>query len=809
MEEKQEEKIIVRDIEQEMKTSYIDYAMSVIVSRALPDVRDGLKPVHRRILYSMYEDGITSDKPYRKCANTVGSVLGRYHPHGDSSVYDAMVRLAQDFSMRYPLIDGHGNFGSIDGDSPAAMRYTEARMAKISNYMLADIEKNTVNFMPNYDDRLQEPTVLPAKIPALLINGSSGIAVGMATNIPPHNLAEVIDGVVAYINNTNISLKDMLKIIKGPDFPTGGVILSHSELKQAYETGKGKVYMRAKMHIENDSSDRKSIVITEFPYQVNKSSLLQKIATFREENKYNFGEIAEIRDESDRQGIRAVIKLKKDANVKTIYEALLKNTELQTTFGINMVAIANGKPKQMSLMDIISYYTEYQREIILRRSKYDLEQAKEREHILSGLIIAIKNIDAVVKIIKTSQNTTEAKKRLREKFNLSERQAQAILDMRLARLTSLEVYKLEAELKKLRELIKELTAIVNSKKLQFNIVKEELLQIKKQYKSDRKTRISKTEENLQIALEPKQPVAQNVIILKSAQGNFKCVNLRQYNYAQKEVNENNTLFDVHTLKFETESTKTLLAFSNLGNCFKVDVKDFSESRYRDKGCEESKIFKELGSNETIVALFDNDETNGKDNLIFLTKQGMIKKTAFSEYGLLKKYFQGMKLKDDDEILSVVKEPEAYTIVFVTKTGMVLNAESNDVPVQGRISGGVKGINLSSGDYCVGADLSGDAGEIMAITDKGYAKRVLVSNVDKMARYRKGLKFINFATDNGKSLIFAKVVTNPFVLGCVDNENGLHFRNTDLIPIEARVGKGKAVEKMKKSLSITKAFAINN
>lgn len=801
--------MLYKNLDTVLHESMIPYSEHVILDRALPRVEDGLKPVQRRILYSMLELGVTPEKPFRKSARIVGDCLGKYHPHGDKSVYDAMVRMAQPFNTNELLVSGHGNFGSVDGDGAAAMRYTEARLAPLAMELLRDLEKNTVKWGLNFDDTLKEPEILPGRFPNLLVNGSTGIAVGLATNIPPHNLAEVIDGVVAYINNPSITLKDMLKIIKGPDFPTGGVILSHSELKQAYETGKGKVYMRAKMHIENDSADRKSIVITEFPYQVNKSSLLQKIATFREENKYNFGEIAEIRDESDRQGIRAVIKLKKDANVKNIYEALLKNTELQTTFGINMVAIANGKPKQMSLMDIISYYTEYQREIILRRSKYDLEQAKEREHILSGLIIAIKNIDAVVKIIKTSQNTTEAKKRLREKFNLSERQAQAILDMRLARLTSLEVYKLEAELKKLRELIKELTAIVNSKKLQFNIVKEELLQIKKQYKSDRKTRISKTEENLQVALEPKQPVAQNVIILKSAQGNFKCVNLRQYNYAQKEVNENNTLFDIHTLKFETESTKTLLAFSNLGNCFKVDVKDFSESRYRDKGCEESKIFKELGSNETIVALFDNDETNGKDNLIFLTKQGMIKKTAFSEYGLLKKYFQGMKLKDDDEILSVIKEPEAYTIVFVTKTGMVLNAESNDVPIQGRISGGVKGINLSSGDYCIGADLSGDAGEIIAITDKGYAKRVLISNVDKMARYRKGLKFINFSNDNGKNLVFAKVVTNPFVVGCVDNENGLHFRNTDLIPIEARVGKGKPVEKMKKSLSITKAFAINN
>ena len=801
--------MLYKNLDTVLHESMIPYSEHVILDRALPRVEDGLKPVQRRILYSMMELGVTPDKPFRKSARIVGDCLGKYHPHGDKSVYDAMVRMAQPFNTNVLLVNGHGNFGSVDGDGAAAMRYTEARLAPLAMELLRDLEKNTVKWGLNFDDTLKEPEILPGRFPNLLVNGSTGIAVGLATNIPPHNLAEVIDGVVAYINNPNISLKEMLKIIKGPDFPTGGVILSHSELNQAYETGKGKVYMRAKIHIENEGADKKNIVITEFPYQVNKSTLLQKIASYREENKYNFGDISEIRDESDREGIRAVIKLKKDADVKAIYEALLKNTELQTTFGINMVAIANGKPKQMSLMDIISYYSEYQREIIFRRSKYDLEQAKEREHILSGLIIAIKNIDAVVKIIKTSQNTTDAKKRLREKFNLSERQAQAILDMRLARLTSLEVYKLEAELKKLRELIKELTAIINSKKLQFNIVKEELLQIKKQYKTERKSRISKTEEKIELVVEPKQPVSQNVIILKSAQGNFKCVNLRQYNYAQKEVNENNTLFDIHTLKIETETTKTLLAFSNFGNCFKVNVEDFSESRYRDKGCTERTIFKELHDNETIVAIFDNEETVGKDNLIFLTKQGMIKKTAFSEYGLLKKYFQGMKLKDDDEIISIVKEPSEYSVVFVTKTGMVLNAESSDIPLQGRISGGVKGINLSNGDYCVGADLCCDAGEVLAVTDKGYAKRVLVANIDKMARYRKGLKFINFAGDNGKSLLYAKIVTNPFVLCCIDNENILHYRNTDLIPIEARIGKGKPVEKMKKTTTIVKSFAINN
>ena len=802
--------MLYKNLDTVLHESMIPYSEHVILDRALPRVEDGLKPVQRRILYSMLELGVTPDKPFRKSARIVGDCLGKYHPHGDSSVYQAMVRMAQPFNTNELLVSGHGNFGSVDGDGAAAMRYTEARLAPLAMELLRDLDKNTVKWGLNFDDTLKEPEILPGRFPNLLVNGSTGIAVGLATNIPPHNLAEVIDGVVAYINSPSITLKEMFKIIKGPDFPTGAYILNNSELKQAYETGRGKIYLRAKMHIETNGNDKKYIVITELPYQVNKSSLLQKIATYREENKYGFGDISEIRDESDREGLRAVIRIKKDANLKTIYDSLLKNTELQTTFGINMVAIANGKPKQMGLLDIISYYAEYQREVILRRSKYDLEQAKEREHILSGLIIAIKNIDAVVKIIKTSANTTEAKKRLREKFVLSEKQAQAILDMRLARLTSLEVYKLEAELKKLRELIKELTAIINSKKLQFQIVKDELLQIKKQYKTDRRTKMMKAEESIKIAsAEPEQTENQSVIILKSAKNNFKCVSLRQYNYAQKEVNENNTLFDIHVLKFETETNKTLLAFSNLGNCFKIAVKEIPEARYRDKGTVESKIFKELGSNETIVALFDGDDVKGKENLIFLTKFGMIKKTPLSEYALLKKYFQGMKLKDGDEITSIVKEPQNYTVVFVTKTGMVLNAENSDIPLQGRISGGVKGINLAAKDYCVGACLAGDGGEVVAVTDKGFAKRVLLSNIDKMARYRKGLKLFTFAKDNGNELVFGGVVTKPYTVICVGKEEEIYFRSTDLIPIEARIGKGKPVEKTKKNLGVTQAFEVRN
>lgn len=801
--------MLYKNLDTVLHESMIPYSEHVILDRALPRVEDGLKPVQRRILYSMLELGVTPDKPFRKSARIVGDCLGKYHPHGDSSVYDAMVRMAQPFNTNMLLVSGHGNFGSIDGDSAAAMRYTEARLAPISMELLRDIDKNTVKWAFNFDDTLKEPEVLPGRFPNLLVNGATGIAVGLATNIPPHNLAEVIDGVVAFLANPAIKLKEMLKIIKGPDFPTGSYILNSSELYQAYETGKGRIFCRAKMHIESNGNDKKYIVITEIPYQVNKSSLLQKIASFKDEDRFGLGGISEVRDESDRDGLRAVLRIKKDADINAIYKSLLKNTELQTTFGINMVAIANGKPKQMGLLEIISYYAEYQREIIYKRSKYELEQAKEREHILSGLIIAIKNIDAVVKIIKTSQNTTEAKKRLKEKFVLSDRQAQAILDMRLAKLTSLEVYKLEEEIKKLRQLIEKLTAIINSKKLQKDIVKEELLQIKRQYKTERKTRFAKSEEVIASAPEPKQEQNQKVVIMKSAENYIKCVQSKQYNYAQKEVTDNSTLFDVHVLKFETETNKSILAFTSLGNCIKFDVKDLSQSRYKDKGAPEKAIFKELANNETVVAMFDYDITAKKGNFIFLTKQGMIKKTAYTEYALLKRYYQGMKLRDDDEITAIYEEPANYTIIFVTKQGMVLNALNDDIPLQGRISGGVKGINLADKDYCIGTSLATDGGEILAVTDKGFAKRVLVDNVEKSARYRKGLKFYNFTGENGKELVFSNVVTLPYTLGTIDNEGILHYRNTDHIPIENRLGKGKAVDRLKKSTTILKAFEITN
>ena len=495
MEGQQDENIIQRDIEMEMRTAYIDYAMSVIVSRALPDVRDGLKPVHRRILYAMHEDGITSDKPYRKCANTVGSVLGRYHPHGDASVYDAMVRMAQDFSMRYMLIDGHGNFGSIDGDGAAAMRYTEARMSKISEYMLTDIEKNTVDFMPNYDDRLQEPTVLPAQIPALLVNGSSGIAVGMATNIPPHNLTEVINGIIKIIDEDEVTDEDLMSVIKGPDFPTEGVILGIEGIKQAYTTGRGKITVRAEAEIEEMSNNKQRIIVSSLPYQVNKAKLIENIARLVREKRIEG--ISEVRDESDRKDkVRIVIELKRDTNAQVVLNQLYKHTQMQDTFGIIMLALVNGEPKILTLRQCLDCYIDHRKTVILRRTQFDLDKALARAHILEGLKIALDNIDEVINIIRSSYD--DPKEKLMERFKLTDIQAQAILDMRLKTLSGLQREKIEEEYNELMKLIAYLREVLSSEKLVFDIIKDELIKIRDKFGDERKTKIVAAEGEIDI-----------------------------------------------------------------------------------------------------------------------------------------------------------------------------------------------------------------------------------------------------------------------------------------------------------------------
>ena len=779
--------IILTTLEAVLHNSMIPYTEHVVLDRALPRVEDGLKPVQRRILYTMLELGLQPDKQFRKSARIVGDCMGKYHPHGDSSVYDAMVRMAQPYLLREPLVLGHGNFGSIDGDSAAAMRYTEAKLTPLAMELLRDLDKNTIRWMLNFDDTLKEPTMLPGRFPNLLVNGAYGIAVGVATNIPPHNLSEVIEGVIAYIDNPKISLDEMMKIIKGPDFPTGGIIIAGDELKEAYRTGKGKIIIRAKTHIE-EKGDKKSIVITEVPYQTNKAAILQKIAELREENKNILSGIVEIRDESDRTGMRAVIRLKKEANENYILEHLFKQTQLQVTFGINMVAIAGGKPRQMGLMEIISYYVEYQREIIFRRTKFELDQAKDRAHILEGLLIAIKNIDEVIKIIKTSASVSEAKLRLRSKFVLSEKQAQAILDMRLARLVNLEVNKLKEELAELKIRIAELTKIYESKRLQLQVVKTELGEIKRKFKNPRKSTFDK---KLQIE-EVKTKVKSEPIIMESevilgvtASGNIKSIPLKNYTLAQKEVSETTTIEHIHTQLLKVKNTQKVLIFTNKGNCCKTVAGNIPESKWKEKGNLLKTVDKKIASDEKVIKLFVLPEKFDDKELIFFTTDGMVKRSKFEEYDIAKAYFQAIKLKEGEEVVDVQEYQEKGSILFVSKQSMVLNFEKTDIPVQGRVSGGVKGMNLDQGDSVLYATQVDKSGFLTILTDKGVGKRISVAEFGLSARYRKGLRSISLG-GKGK-LIYAEFDYEKPSIAVSSNDK---FKQLSEVPILSRISDGK-------------------
>lgn len=790
--------VLLKPLEEVMHDSMMPYAEYVILDRALPRVEDGLKPVQRRILYSMIEQGVTPDKPYRKSARIVGDCLGKYHPHGDTSVYDAMVRMAQPFNMRAQLIDGHGNYGSVDGDRAAAMRYTEARLAPLALELLRDIDKETVPFSLNYDDTRKEPDMLPGRYPNLLVNGATGIAVGLATNIPPHNLAEVIDGVIAYIDNPKITLDQMMKIIKGPDFPTGGYIATGDELELAYTTGKGKITMRAKIHIEIGDHDKRNIVITELPYQVNKAALLRKILVLKDEKKELLSGISDICDESDRSGMRAVIKIKKDADPKQILQYLFKMTDLECTYGINMVAIADGKPQLFPLLDIICYYINYQRDVIVRRTRYDLNRAKEREHILEGLIIAINNIDEVVQIIKSSSSPSDAKGKLRARFELSEKQAQAILDMRLARLTNLEVYKLESELKELKMLIERLTAILGSKKLQMEVIKDELRDIKKVYKSPRMTSIVNSVKDVQIISEDDEMPIEDFAVVYNAAQSLKKVPQKNFSMATRELSDRSTLNEIVPLLVETQNDHTIYALTNFGNCYKVDVNALPDGRWREKGNLLKTIIKDCLPDETIVKIVPVNDVLPMGDIVFFTKQGMVKRSSWEEMSVIKSNFQCIKLKDDDEVINVQNFYEDCTMLFVTESGMVLNADISDVPRQGRIAGGVKGISLGDGDSVVYAGFISMAGEIIVITDKGYMKKVLSSQLDVTARYRKGVKIIDLKGDNGSKVIFCNYVTLPYQIAMIGKDNAIYVVGSDEIPIDNRMSKGKLLKRLGKT-----------
>ena len=738
MEERNDGKIIDRDVENEMKSAYMSYAMSVIVSRALPDVRDGLKPVHRRILYTMHEDGLTSDKPYRKSATTVGDVLGRYHPHGDSSVYDAMVRMAQDFSLRYPLIDGHGNFGSIDGDGAAAYRYTEARMSKMSEVMLTDIEKNTVDFMPNFDGRLQEPVVLPAKIPALLVNGSSGIAVGMATNIPPHNLSEVIDGIIKIIDNRETTDEELMTVIKGPDFPTEGIILGREGIKQAYTTGRGKIIVRAEAEIEEMSGNKQRIIVSSLPYQVNKAKLIENIANLAREKRIEG--ISDLRDESDRNDrVRIVIELKRDANAQVVLNQLYKNTQMQDTFGVIMLALVNNEPKILTLRQCLDHYIAHREQVITRRTKFELDKALARAHILEGLKIALDNIDEVINIIRSSYD--DAKERLMKRFGLSDIQAQAILDMRLKTLSGLQREKIEEEYNELMKLIAHLREILANEQLVLDIIKEELLEIKQKYGDERKTKIVAAEGELNVEDLIKE---EQTVVALTHFGYIKRMPIDTYRSQKrggKGITGISTREEDFVKQIFTASTHdTILFFSNKGKLYRLRGYEIPEAGRTAKGTAIVNLLR-LDNGEKISAVIPITNFEDGKYLLMATKNGLIKKTALRDFDSTRKTgLLSITLKDDDELIDVRLTDGEDNVVLVTSKGLSITFDEKDVRPVGRSAQGVIGIRLDEKDFVIGMEsiIASKDATLLAITEHGFGKRTELSEYRVQNRGGRGV-----------------------------------------------------------------------
>ena len=738
MEERNDGKIIDRDVENEMKSAYMSYAMSVIVSRALPDVRDGLKPVHRRILYTMHEDGLTSDKPYRKSATTVGDVLGRYHPHGDSSVYDAMVRMAQDFSLRYPLIDGHGNFGSIDGDGAAAYRYTEARMSKMSEVMLTDIEKNTVDFMPNFDGRLQEPVVLPAKIPALLVNGSSGIAVGMATNIPPHNLSEVIDGIIKIIDNRETTDEELMTVIKGPDFPTEGIILGREGIKQAYTTGRGKIIVRAEAEIEEMSGNKQRIIVSSLPYQVNKAKLIENIANLAREKRIEG--ISDLRDESDRNDrVRIVIELKRDANAQVVLNQLYKNTQMQDTFGVIMLALVNNEPKILTLRQCLDHYIAHREQVITRRTKFELDKALARAHILEGLKIALDNIDEVINIIRSSYD--DAKERLMKRFGLSDIQAQAILDMRLKTLSGLQREKIEEEYNELMKLIAHLREILANEQLVLDIIKEELLEIKQKYGDERKTKIVAAEGEINVEDLIKE---EQTVVALTHFGYIKRMPIDTYRSQKrggKGITGISTREEDFVKQIFTASTHdTILFFSNKGKLYRLRGYEIPEAGRTAKGTAIVNLLR-LDNGEKISAVIPITNFEDGKYLLMATKNGLIKKTALKDFDSTRKTgLLSITLKDDDELIDVRLTDGEDNVVLVTSKGLSITFDEKDVRPVGRSAQGVIGIRLDDKDFVIGMEsiIASKDATLLAITEHGFGKRTELSEYRVQNRGGRGV-----------------------------------------------------------------------
>lgn len=750
------EKVVPVSLEEEMKSSYIDYAMSVIVARALPDVRDGLKPVHRRVLYGMHELGVQFNKPYKKSARIVGEVLGKYHPHGDSAVYDSMVRMVQDFSLRYPLVDGQGNFGSIDGDSPAAMRYTEARLARIAEEMLRDLDKNTVDFIPNFDDSLQEPVVLPAYLPNLLVNGASGIAVGMATNIPPHNLGEVVDGLVALIDNPKLKAEDLMKYVKAPDFPTGGIIYGYEGVKEAYLTGRGRIILRAKANIETLKNERENIVITEVPYQVNKAALIERIAELVRDGSVDG--ISNIRDESDRDGLRVVIELKRDGQPAVTLNQLFKHTQMQVTFGVIMLALVNGVPKVLNLQQMMQHFLDHRMDVLIRRTKFDLDAAERRAHILEGYIIALDNIDAVIETIKKSKDVETAKVNLMKKFKLTEVQAKAILDMRLQRLTGLERKKIEDEYKETIKLIEKLKGILESEKKRKQIIKEELLVLKEKYADERRTEI--IHDYKEFSLED-IIAEEDVVVTISHQGfikRFPVSGYRRQSRGGKGVTGAGTKEDDFIEHMFIASTHHyILFFTDKGRCYWLKVHEIPEGGRAARGRSIINLL-EKDPAENITAFVTVKEFRDDAYLMMATERGTVKKTVLSAYGNVRKGgINAINLAPGDKLIAVKMTDGNNDIVLGTRNGFAVRFHEKDVRDMGRTATGVRGIRLTKGDIVVGLIVIKRNDNILVVTENGYGKRSDINDYRVTKRGGKGVITVKTTPKVGKMIAMMDVV----------------------------------------------------
>ena len=760
-------KIIQIDIEDEMKKSYIDYAMSVIVGRALPDVRDGLKPVHRRILYAMSELGLSPEKPHRKSARIVGDVLGKYHPHGDSSVYEAMVRMAQNFSTRYLLVDGHGNFGSVDGDSAAAMRYTEAKLTKLSVQMLRDIGKETVDYSPNFDETLKEPVVLPSRYPNLLVNGSNGIAVGMATSIPPHNLGEVIDATIKMIDNEETNVEDIIKIIKGPDFPTGAVIMGKDSIKEAYRTGQGKVTVRAVSEIEENQRGRTQIIVNEIPYQVNKARLIEKIAELVRDKKIEG--ISDLRDESDRNGMRILIELKRDANAHVVLNKLYKHTQMQDTFSIIMIALVKGQPKVLNIYEMIYHYLEHQKEVVTRRTQYDLTKAEERAHILEGLKIALDHIDAVIKLIRGSENVQIAKEGLIKTFSLSEKQAQAILDMRLQRLTGLEREKIEEEYGELIKLINWYREILGNERLLLNIIKEELTEIKELYDDDRRTMIIASVDGIE---EEDLIEEEEVAITLTHFGYIKRLPADTYKSQRRGgkgitghiTREEDFIENI----FITSTHNYILFFTSLGRVYRMKAYEIPEARRQAKGTAIVNLL-QLQPQEKVTAIIPIKTFEENKFLILSTQKGVIKKTELSQFDTSRKVgLIAISLKEDDELISVKLTDGMKEILIITREGMSIRFKEDDVRDMGRSAMGVKAMNLGNDDIVVAMELVETGSDLLVVSEHGFGKRTSLEEYRLQSRGGKGVITYNTKDKTGK-VVGAKVVTDKDEVMMISSE----------------------------------------